>query len=172
MTLFAVVADSGNPMCGSVNIAGTGTRPCALGRGGVRRDKQEGDGATPLGRWPLRCVWYRADRLTEPQTVLPVRPIHETDGWCDDVSSPDYNRPVILPHVARHERLWRSDEVYDLLVELGYNDDPPVAPRGSAIFLHVAWPGFPPTEGCVAMAQTDLLALLRACDGNDALEVT
>jgi L,D-peptidoglycan transpeptidase YkuD (ErfK/YbiS/YcfS/YnhG family) len=171
--LFTVVAGSGSAMRGSIDIAGSGCRPCALGRGGVRRHKQEGDGATPAGRWPLRCVWYRADRLlAPPATVLPGRSIHENDGWCDDVSSPDYNRHVVLPHAARHERLWRDDELYDVLVELGYNDDPPVAPRGSAIFLHVARPGFPPTEGCVALAQADLLALLRACDGNDALDVT
>jgi L,D-peptidoglycan transpeptidase YkuD (ErfK/YbiS/YcfS/YnhG family) len=170
VTVFPVVADAANPSRGRLFIPDAGDRPCALGRGGVRADKREGDGATPIGTWALRRVWYRADRLTAPPaTALPLRAIAETDGWCDDASSPDYNRPVTLPHPARHERLWRDDAVYDVVVELGYNDDPPVAPRGSAIFLHVARPGFTPTEGCVALALGDLLALLRTCRGGDAL---
>ncbi|MBM3621733.1 MAG: hypothetical protein FJX20_13695 [Alphaproteobacteria bacterium] len=135
--------------------------PCALGRGGVRADKREGDGATPLGTFPMRRLWYRADRFEPPSTLgLPARVIRREDGWCDDPASPEYNRPVILPHAARHERLWRDDALYDLVVELGYNDDPIVAGAGSAIFLHVARPDYGPTEGCVAVARVDLLRLL------------
>jgi L,D-peptidoglycan transpeptidase YkuD (ErfK/YbiS/YcfS/YnhG family) len=172
VTAFPVIADPHNPARGWLDVPNLGRRPCALGRGGVRRDKHEDDGATPAGTWPLRRVWYRADRLaTPPDTALPIRAIRQTDGWCDDVAAPDYNRHVELPHAARHERLWRDDAVYDVIVELGYNDDPPIAPRGSAIFLHVARPGHTPTEGCVALALEDLFALLRTCQVGDTLHV-
>lgn len=136
---------------------------CALGRGGVRLDKQEGDGATPIGCFPLRRVLYRADRLHAPVTALPVAPIEADDGWCDDPADPAYNRPVKLPRAGRHERLWRDDHLYDVVVVLGHNDDPPVPGKGSAIFLHVAHVDYRPTEGCVALALPDLLTVLRNC---------
>ncbi|UFN47948.1 L,D-transpeptidase family protein [Roseomonas sp. OT10] len=135
---------------------------CALGRGGVRADKSESDGATPTGPLPLRRILYRADRLPPPACFVPVEPIGPQDGWCDDPSHPDYNRPVALPHPARHEELWRQDGVYDVIGVLGWNDAPVVRHRGSAIFLHVARPGYGPTEGCVALALPDLLAALSA----------
>ena len=135
--------------------------PCALGRGGVRADKREGDGATPLGTFPLRRLWFRADRFAEPvKCRLPMRPIGREDGWCDDPAAAAYNRPVSLPHPAGHERMWRDDDLYDLVVELGFNDDPIVPGAGSAIFLHVAREGYRPTEGCVAITRLDLLRLL------------
>jgi len=146
---------------GWLDFAGRRFR-CALGRAGVRLDKREGDGATPQARMALRGVLYRPDRLARPDTGLPVRALTPMDGWCDDPAAPDYNRPVALPHAARHERLWREDAIYDVIVELGWNDDPVLPGRGSAIFLHVARPHYAPTEGCVALARDDLLALLAA----------
>lgn len=146
-----------------------GSPRCALGRGGIRTDKAEGDGATPAGRHPLRRVLYRADRLARPDTALPVAALAPDDGWCDDPAHPDYNRPVRLPHPARCETLWRDDAVYDVIVVLGHNDDPVAPGRGSAIFLHVARPDFTPTEGCVALPLPDLLAVLRTCGPGDAL---
>lgn len=135
--------------------------PCALGRAGVRAGKREGDGVTPAGTFALRRLWYRADRIDAPPTRgLPMRAIGREDGWCDDAASAEYNRPVVLPHPARHERMWRDDGLYDLLVELGYNDGPIVPGAGSAIFLHVARPDYGPTEGCVAIERADLLRLL------------
>ena len=145
---------------------------CALGREGIGSSKAEGDGRTPVGRFPLRRVFYRPDRGTVPATVLPVRPLRPVDGWCDDPAHADYNRPVVLPFEAGHERMWRDDGLYDLVVELGYNDDPPVPGRGSAIFLHVAATDFAPTEGCVALARADLVDLLAACDAESYLVVT
>lgn len=133
---------------------------CALGRSGIRREKAEGDGATPAGRFPLRSLYYRADRLARPQTTLPRHIISTEYGWCDDPASPAYNRHVRLPFAARHETLWREDELYDLIVILGHNDDPPVSGAGSCIFLHVARPDYSPTEGCVALKKRDLLTLL------------
>jgi L,D-peptidoglycan transpeptidase YkuD (ErfK/YbiS/YcfS/YnhG family) len=134
----------------------------ALGRGGVRADKQEGDGATPSGGLPLRRVLYRADRGAPPRCAVPIEPIAPTDGWCDDPTHPDYNRMVRLPHAASHEELWRQDGLYDIVGVLGWNDAPVRPGRGSAIFLHVARPDFGPTEGCVAMAATDLRTILAA----------
>ena len=136
---------------------------CAIGRGGVRGDKREGDGATPSGRFVLRRVFYRADRLAPPKTALPSRALTPDDGWCNDPNHADYNRPVRLPHAAGHEALWRDDGVYDVIVELGYNDDPVTPGLGSAIFLHVARADYEPTEGCVALALDDLRTLLEAC---------
>ena len=141
---------------------------CAIGWGGVRSNKCEGDGATPAGRFPLRRVLYRADRMAPPRTALPITPLSPRDGWCDDPGHPLYNRQVRLPIAARHEELWRADHVYDLIVILGHNDAPVVPGLGSAVFLHVAQPDYAPTAGCVAVAAGDLLTILagvskRAC---------
>jgi len=145
---------------------------CAFGRAGISADKREGDGATPEGRFPLRRVLYRADRVDRPETPLPARALRADDGWCDDPADASYNRLVRLPSAAGHERLWRGDEIYDLLVVLGFNDDPVVRGRGSAVFLHVARPDYAPTGGCVAVALPDLLALLRDCDATTRLCVS
>ncbi len=144
---------------------------CALGPAGIRPDKREGDGATPAGRFALRRVMYRADRLAAPATGLPVAALTPADGWCDDPADAAYNRPVRLPHPARHERLWRADAVYDVIVVIGHNDDPPRPGLGSAVFLHVARPDYAPTEGCVALALADLLAVLAEAKPGDSLVV-
>ncbi len=146
---------------------------CALGRSGVTpaESKREGDGASPIGIWPIRQVLWRADRLARPETRLPLIEIIPEAGWCDDPADPFYNRPVILPYPACHEKLWREDHVYDVIVELGYNDDPAMPGKGSAIFLHVARPDYSPTEGCVACALPDLLALLSDAKPGDAVEI-
>jgi L,D-peptidoglycan transpeptidase YkuD (ErfK/YbiS/YcfS/YnhG family) len=143
--------------------------PRAIGRGGIRADKREGDGATPAGRFLFRRLLYRADRVGRPATLLPAAPIGPRDGWCDDPGDPLYNRQVRLPHAGRHELLWREDGLYDLVVVLGHNDDPVRPGRGSAVFLHVAAPGWAPTEGCVALARDDLLELLAGSGPGEAL---
>ncbi len=137
---------------------------CALGKGGVRdaRGKQEGDGATPAARMPLRRVLFRADRGPPPRCAVPVEPIAPEDGWCDDPAHRLYNRPVTRPFDASHEALWREDHVYDVIGVLGWNDDPVERGRGSAIFLHLARPGFAPTEGCVALEARELRRVLEA----------
>ena len=145
-----------------LRFRGQGWR-CALGKGGIRADKREGDGATPAALLPLRRLLYRADRMPPP--VAPgfrVEPLSPADGWCDDPGHPDYNRQVVLPHPGRHEDLWRQDGIYDLIGVLGWNDDPVQRGRGSAIFLHGARPDLAPTEGCIALALPDLRALLAA----------
>jgi L,D-peptidoglycan transpeptidase YkuD (ErfK/YbiS/YcfS/YnhG family) len=150
-----------------------GEARCALGRSGVTPAslKREGDGASPLGSWPMRQIFFRPDRLDRPETALPADPMIPEAGWCDDPASPLYNRPVILPFAASHEQLWREDHVYDLIVVLGHNDDPPIPGMGSAIFLHIAREDFSPTEGCIACTLPDLLALLKVATVGDALEI-
>lgn len=148
-----------------------GSAPCVLGRGGVRADKREGDGATPVGAFPLRRLLYRADRLPRPETRLPTGPIAPDDGWCDDPGHPDYNRPVRLPFAAGREEMWREDGVYDLVLVIGHNDDPPVPGLGSAVFVHLTRPERTPTAGCVALDLPDLLLLLAAAGPGDRLVV-
>lgn len=145
--------------------------PCALGRSGVSTDKHEGDGATPVGRFALKRVLYRGDRLMPPTTRLPIAPIARDDGWCDAPEDPNYNRPVKHPYPASAEVLWREDGLYDVVVVLGHNDDPVVPYAGSAIFMHVAAPHYTPTAGCVALAREDLLSVLRALSGATYIDI-
>jgi len=146
---------------------------CALGKGGVLPaiDKREGDGASPLGEWPLRYVFFRPDRIAPPMTKLSLKPLSPDDGWCDDPSHPLYNQLVKLPIEASHEKLWREDHVYDLIVVLGHNDDPIVPNMGSAIFLHLARENYQGTEGCVALKQDDLLELLRLAQPDSLIKI-
>lgn len=143
--------------------------PACCGRGGIRPDKQEGDGATPVGLLPLRRVLYRADRLPPPRAACPLEPLSPDDGWCDDPQDPAYNRPVRLPYSGRHEELWRADAIYDVIGVLGWNDDPPIRHRGSAIFLHLTTPSRAPTAGCIALELDHLREILAK--GLTAIEV-
>lgn len=132
---------------------------CALGKGGIRVDKREGDGATPTGRYRLRRLYYRPDREDRPVSELPVHAIDENDGWCDTPGHPLYNRPVTLPFGAGCEKMWRGDSLYDIVIEIGHNDAPARKGFGSAVFIHVAAEGYKATEGCIALAKDDLRAL-------------
>jgi L,D-peptidoglycan transpeptidase YkuD (ErfK/YbiS/YcfS/YnhG family) len=151
--------------------AGPLCMPCALGRGGLVVGKREGDGATPIGRWPLREVYYRPDRVCRPQTRLTVRPIRPDGGWCDAPADPNYNRPVRHPYAASAEHLWRQDRLYDLVLVVGYNDRPRRRGRGSAIFLHVAQDDLAPTAGCVALQAAHVRRLLRLLGPNDSIAI-
>lgn len=145
---------------------------CALGKGGVIEAdaKREGDGASPIGIWAIRRLLYRPDKGA-PQTALPAFPINEADGWCDDPADSAYNRPVTLPYPASAERMWRDDHVYDLVLVLGHNDDPPVPGMGSAIFMHLARDHYMPTEGCIALSREDMQAVLALARLGDAVEI-
>lgn len=140
------------------------TVPVALGRSGTGFDKREGDGRTPAGIWRILQVRYRPDHGPRPNTRLPCIPLRRDDGWCDDPADRRYNRPVRLPLGGRraisHERMWREDELYDLMLVLDHNTRPRVARHGSAVFVHLARPGFAPTAGCVALRRADLRRLL------------
>jgi L,D-peptidoglycan transpeptidase YkuD (ErfK/YbiS/YcfS/YnhG family) len=135
--------------------------PCAVGKGGISHRKREGDGATPAGRLAVLCGYWRPDRFgVRPSTPLPLAPIRRDAGWCDASGHPAYNRPVRLPFAAGHERMWRDDGLYDLVLVLDWNIRPRARGRGSAIFMHLARPGFEGTAGCVALRRADLVRLL------------
>jgi L,D-peptidoglycan transpeptidase YkuD (ErfK/YbiS/YcfS/YnhG family) len=146
---------------------GAGARRAAIGPGGIAIKGGEGDGITPRGIFPVREVFYRADRISAPRTRLPLRPIQDDDGWCDAPNDPNYNRLVKLPYAASAENMWREDHLYDLVAVLGYNDRPVMPGKGSAIFLHVAKPEYSVTQGCVAMALDDLLAAIEQLKPGD-----
>ena len=149
-----------------------GTFRASLGRSGIKTLKREGDGGTPLGRFPFREVFWRADRIARPQTRLPCRAIRATYAWCDDPKHPSYNRLVRRADRRGSESLKRADHIYDIVVVLGYNARPRVRGSGSAIFMHVARPGYTPTDGCIALSRRDLLSLLRQIGPKSALVVT
>lgn len=165
-----VVPDAQTPQRGTLTFGGK-TYACVLGRNGVKTDKREGDGATPVGRFALRRVLYRADRGTKPTTTLDARAIAPNDGWCDAPDDPAYNRPVVLPYPASAETMMRDDRLYDVVVVLGHNDAPVRPGAGSAIFLHVMPEDGGPTAGCVALAPEDLREVLRGVSADSAVIV-
>lgn len=150
---------------------GAGLRRAAIGPGGIGIKGGEGDGITPRGEFPVREIFYRADRIAKPVTALPLRATAPDDGWCDAPDDPNYNRLVTLPYPAGAENLWRQDHLYDLVVVLGYNDDPVVKGLGSAIFLHLARPDFSATHGCVALALDDALAAVGQLEPGDLVVI-
>jgi L,D-peptidoglycan transpeptidase YkuD (ErfK/YbiS/YcfS/YnhG family) len=134
--------------------------PVAIGRAGMRIDKREGDGATPIGRFRLLRLWRRPESLSLARCGLPMRITRCTDLWCDASGHRLYNRPASAPLKASHEEMWRADSLYDAVVEIDWNIRPRITGRGSAIFMHLARDGYPPTAGCVALAQGDMRKLL------------
>jgi L,D-peptidoglycan transpeptidase YkuD (ErfK/YbiS/YcfS/YnhG family) len=150
---------AGNPRRGWLTM-GDQTIPVALGRGGIRANKREGDGATPKGTFRPRQLWWRADRHPRPRTFLPVRAIEPQDAWCEDPVSRHYNQPMRLDRASGGDRLQRDDHLYDFIIEIDHNTHPRVAGRGSAVFLHLARPDFSPTAGCVSMTRAAMLRLL------------
>ena len=150
---------------------GEGKRRAAIGPAGIAIKSGEGDGITPRGIYPIRQILYRADRITKPETLLPLRAIEKDDGWCDAPADPNYNRLVKLPYPASAEHMWRDDHLYDLVAVLGYNDDPVVPGKGSAIFLHLAKPDYAPTHGCVALNSEDALAALKQLRPGDRVQI-
>lgn len=156
-----VTADGPGLATGRLEYAGK-TFPCTLGRAGIvaAATKTEGDGATPAGTWPLREVYYRADRLPAPKTALPVLPLAPDFGWCEMPDHPDYNKRVSLPHPAATDRMTRDDHLYDIVVVVGYNDNPVIPGKGSAIFIHLPRLDFSATAGCVGVKLEHLTEIL------------
>ena len=151
---------------------GAGKRRAAIGPGGIAIKGGEGDGITPRGSFPVREIFYRADRISKPATALPLRTLEKDDGWCDAPGDPNYNRLVKLPYPASAEQMWRADHLYDLVAVLGYNDDPVVPGKGSAIFLHLARPDFSATHGCVALTRDDWLAAIAQLKPGDQVMIS
>ena len=135
---------------------------CVIGPAGTRAGKREGDGATPRALLPIRAVLYRADRVPRPRTPHRVRALKPGDGWCDERADRNYNCSVRLPYPASAETLWREDDLYNVIVVMGFNDRPRVKGHGSCIFMHIARPNLTPTQGCIALAYADLMRLIDA----------
>ena len=159
LSTIQVVARPGRRSLGWLR-AGSAVVPVALGRGGIKADKREGDGATPRGRFRAVRLWFRGDRLQRPRTLLPVQAIRRADAWCEDPADRRYNRSFRRSANEPGDRLWRHDALYDIFLELDHNTRPRVAGRGSAVFVHIARPGLAPTAGCIALRRHDLLALI------------
>jgi L,D-peptidoglycan transpeptidase YkuD (ErfK/YbiS/YcfS/YnhG family) len=145
--------------------------PVALGRSGIKANKREGDGGTPRGRFRLVRLWWRADRMPVPATLLPVRRIGPNDAWCEDPKDRRYNRPICRNTDGPGDRLRRSDRLYDFIIEIDHNTRPRIAGRGSAVFIHVARPGFSPTAGCVALTASHLRILLAKLSANTRIVI-
>jgi len=169
MTRLDVQADRN----GYALLCGGKRYPCRIGRGGIipASAKREGDGATPAGDWALRCVFYRADRIKRPLTPLVSSPITPQQGWCDAPAHPAYNTLVDLPFTASHEQLWRDDGAYDIIVVLGYNDQPVRPGHGSAIFFHCMAEAQTETAGCVAVARDDMEDILAMITRDSVMRI-
>jgi L,D-peptidoglycan transpeptidase YkuD (ErfK/YbiS/YcfS/YnhG family) len=163
-------AAAGNPRRGWLT-AGARTISVALGRGGIRANKREGDGGTPKGTFHPRKLWWRADRHPQPRTFLPVRAIAPEDAWCEDPNDRHYNKPVQLKRDRSGDRLRREDHLYDFIVEIDHNTSPRIAGRGSAVFLHLARDNFAPTAGCVSMTKSAMLHLLQRLGPGTRIEI-
>jgi L,D-peptidoglycan transpeptidase YkuD (ErfK/YbiS/YcfS/YnhG family) len=146
---------------------GDKTYPCAIGRSGFipAGKKEEGDGATPTGQYQLHKIFYRPDKVKCPKAgKLPVHKITPHDGWCDDPNHASYNQHIKMPFEASHEHLWRSDDIYNIVIEISHNQEPSIPRKGSAIFLHVARKNYTPTKGCIALSQENLEEVLNFLD--------
>jgi L,D-peptidoglycan transpeptidase YkuD (ErfK/YbiS/YcfS/YnhG family) len=168
---IVVKSRPGAPNQGLLQVAGA-VFPCALGRGGISANKREGDGATPLGVMRLLAGYFRADHVARRSTRLPMTMIRDDFGWCEVPDDRNYNRPVRMPYAASHETMRRQDRLYDVCIVLDWNIRPRRRGRGSAIFFHLARPGFTPTEGCVAVSRAAMLRLLPGLSTRTVLRVT
>ncbi len=152
-------------------VAGNLVMECALGKGGISIFKREGDGATPCANMRLLSGYRRGDEGSLPPTRLSMRRIRALDGWCDATGDANYNRPVSLPYGKSHERMWRADHLYDVCIVMDWNIVPRRRNCGSAIFFHLARPGYLPTEGCIALRRADMLRILPYLSSKTVIRV-
>lgn len=158
-TIFGVRRRPGKASQGILSLEGRTFR-CALGKGGIAALKREGDGATPLADLRVLGGYYRTDGAVPRRDRLGLTRIADDLGWCDAPDDRNYNRPVRLPYPASHERMRRRDRLYDVCIVLDWNISPRRRNCGSAIFLHIARPGYLPTEGCIALSPRDMQVIL------------
>ena len=137
----------------------------------MTRRKREGDGKSPIGRWLVVSAHFRADRLGFGILHRGLVPLHANDGWCDDVSHRAYNRPVKLPFSAGHEKMWRNDSAYDVVMVTSHNQSPRQRHGGSAIFFHLTHPGATCTAGCIAVSLADMRKILGMVKGRISLTI-
>ena len=144
---------------------------CSLGKNGVTKNKVEGDKCTPSGIYRLKQVFYRADRIKKITTNLKKIIIKKNMGWCDDSSSKKYNQLIKIPNKFSHEKLYRKDHIYDIIVVLNYNMNPVIKNKGSAIFMHIAKKNYSKTLGCIGLKKNDLLEILNKVKKNNKIKI-
>ena len=145
---------------------------CAIGKGGVSDNKYEGDGTTPSGCFLIRKIYYRSDCIDKIDTIIQTQILVKDDGWCDDPKDLNYNKFVKLPYPANTENLYKDDHSYDIIAVLGFNDEPVIPGKGSAIFLHIASSDYSPTEGCIALSKEDILEILKEVSKDTLICIT
>ena len=143
---------------------------CALGKSGIKNKIEEGDNVTPRGTFKIVKLLYRSDRIFKISTVLKKFKIKKNMGWCDDPDSKFYNKQIKLPTSLRHEKLYRKDSLYDLIVVLNYNFKPVIKNKGSAIFIHIT-NKYKPTQGCIALRKDNLITLLSLIKKNTKIKI-
>ena len=144
---------------------------CALGKSGIKKKTREGDNVTPKGIYKILKVYYRKDRIKKIKAPFKKIKITKKIGWCDDVKSKYYNKQISIPTSLRHEKLYRKDNIYDIICVINYNINPIVANRGSAIFLHITKGNYKNTKGCVALKKNHLLKLLSSIKKNTKIRI-
>jgi len=144
---------------------------CALGKGGVNKKIKEGDGITPKGVFKITKIYYRADKNKIIKTNIKKIKITKNMGWCDDPISRFYNRQIKLPSKYSHEKLYRNDDLYDLIAVLNYNTNPIIKNKGSAIFMHIAKNSYKKTEGCIALKKKHLINILGQIKKNTKIKI-
>ena len=134
---------------------------CAIGLGGLTIDKFEGDHCTPIGEFKFDKIYYRSDKLGKINFLISSAKISKNDGWCDDPNDKSYNKFVKFPFESSAEKLYRTDDLYDIVCVMNYNTNPVLPGKGSAIFLHVCGNNFAPTEGCVSVEKKVLIQISK-----------
>ena len=134
---------------------------CSIGKAGIKNKIKEGDNITPKGIFKLLKLYYRADKIRKIVTPLEKIKIKKNMGWCDDPRSRFYNKEIKIPNKFSYEKLYRNDNIYDLIIVLSYNVKPIIKDRGSAIFIHIAKNKYPSTKGCIALKKLHLLKILK-----------
>jgi len=144
---------------------------CALGKGGVNKKIKEGDGITPKGVFKITKIYYRADKIKIIKTNIKKIKITKNMGWCDDPVSRFYNRQIKLPSKFSYEKLYRNDDLYDLIAVMNYNANPIIKNKGSAIFMHISKNSYKKTQGCIALKKKDLIKILTEIKKNTKIKI-
>ena len=144
---------------------------CAIGKKGIGNKRKEGDLITPRGQFKIKFILYRKDRV-KILTKLKKKVIKKNMGWCDDPKSIHYNKLVKLPFAHKHEKLYRKENIYDIILVLGYNMSPIKKNKGSAIFIHVSKNNYKKTEGCVAIKKINLIRLIKEINPNTKVKIS
>ena len=139
---------------------------CAIGKRGIGIKRKEGDLITPKGKYKIKYILYRKDRIRKIQSKIKKIAITKSMGWCDDPKSKDYNKLIKLPTNYKYEKLYRKENIYDLILVLNFNMRPIVKKKGSAIFIHIAKKNYKKTEGCVAINKISLLKIIKKLKKN------